>query len=131
MGVQFEQREGYLLANISGDYTTQDYRNDHSDILRKLIEAPTRVILTLHGISGIDIHGLSGIETLCWEVARDLEQGIRLASPGEAVARFLRRVRFNLPVYETVDKAYESFEDDDCLDDLFRKLPEGTVVAKK
>lgn len=118
MGVGFEQGEGYLLVNLSGDYrSSQDYRNDSAEILRRLGETPTRVILNLQGLSGINRKGLTGLEKLCWKVAKDCGQEIRLASPSERVKQLLEKVDFTIPIYETVSKADESFEDDDFLED--------------
>jgi len=119
MGVNFEEREGYyLLANLSGDYTDAlVYRNDSTEICNRLRGNPTRVIVSMRGITDINRAGLTGLEKLCWKVAKDFGKEIRLAAPTEVVREFLGMVDFTIPVYETVDKAYESFEEDEFPED--------------
>ena len=133
MAVKLEEQNSVLVAKLSGRYLDQgeDYRGDFQTIYGDLQQKPRIVVISLGEVSNIDRRALTAIEKLCWKVAKDLGQEIRLAYPTEGVRRTLDRVDFTIPVYETVEKAFESFEEDEFLEDadLFDDEPPPTVTS--
>ena len=117
MTVAFEERSGSLVATLTGDYTdTQVYNKALQDILAELTRNPRRVIISMRRVSDINRAGLTSLEKLCWKVAKDLGQEIRLAHPSRIVRQFVDMVDFTIPIYHTVDKALDSFEYDEALE---------------
>ena len=130
MGIRLEKREDVLVAELSGDYigSHDTYKGDFQGIYSALEKTPSRVVVSLGAVSNIDRKGLAAIEKLCWKVAKDLGQ-IRLASPSENVMRYLERVDFTIPVYATLEKALESFGEDEFLEeDLFSDQNIGPLL---
>src|SRR3989338_10031197 len=119
MTVEFQERNDVLVATLSGDYAgaRQEYKQDSATVYQRLGEHPQRIVIDLQKVTGIDRRGLTGLEKLCWKVAKDLMQEIRLSNPSPEVKTVLDYVDFSIPVYETVDTAIESFEDDDFLEE--------------
>ena len=124
MTVEFQERNDVLVATLSGDYAgaRQEYKQDSATVYQRLGEHPQRIVIDLQKVTGIDRRGLTGLEKLCWKVAKDLMQEIRLSNPSPEVKTVLDYVDFSIPVYETVDTAIESFEDDDFLEEDMKDL---------
>jgi len=124
MTVEFQERNDVLVATLSGDYAgaQQEYKQDSATVYQRLGEHPQRIVIDLQKVTGIDRRGLTGLEKLCWKVAKDLMQEIRLSNPSPEVKTVLDYVDFSIPVYETVDTAIESFEDDDFLEEDMKDL---------
>ena len=124
MTVEFQERNDVLVATLSGDYAgaQQEYKQDSATVYQRLGEHPQRIVIDLQKVTGIDRRGLTGLEKLCWKVAKDLMQEIRLSNPSPEVKTVLDYVDFSIPVYETVDTAIESFEDDDFLEKHMKNL---------
>src|SRR3989344_5615970 len=116
MTVEFQERNDVLVATLSGDYAgaRQEYKQDSATVYQRLGEHPQRIV--------IDLQKVTGLEKLCWKVAKDLMQEIRLSNPSPEVKTVLDYVDFSIPVYETVDTAIESFEDDDFLEEDMKDL---------
>ncbi|MBI4576404.1 MAG: STAS domain-containing protein, partial [Planctomycetes bacterium] len=120
MKIEFAEIDAILVSRPAGAYTSAPAYNEVSRILLgELEESPRRTIIDLEGIVAIDAGGLGAMETLCWRIAKNLGQEIRLANPSPAVQTQVKATEMTVPIHPTVEAARASFEPEDLGEDLF------------
>ncbi|MBI4574725.1 MAG: STAS domain-containing protein, partial [Planctomycetes bacterium] len=131
MKIEFSEVGEILVARVDGSYTSPAAYNEVNRILlAELEESPRRTIIDLEGIGAIDASGLGALETLCWRIAKNLGQEIRLANPSPAVQTQAQGADMTVPIHPSVEAARDSFEPEDLDEDLFEAPAEEPPPAK-
>ncbi len=115
MPVNFEDREGFLIARMSGDYTEYgNYDTDFKEVYRQLEKNPCRVVVSLKKVGDVNRNTLRYMDRFSQKVSRELSQEVRFAEPNRVVRHFLDFLEeaddAHVTMYDDMQGALASFE---------------------